>query len=409
MRNLIISTLLLVLNYSAYSQVWTSDTPWTEETSRDFSNWISSDSYSVNIFIDPTSPWYGIKSDCADAIIAAQVIYAAERGIEFTLKNDSTNRSTLTNKSTRFDSIEDKYERVKSFIHHIGNIIGTEGLARYNSYPVDPSALRPGDFYISRWQTNGEYIRHAEMIKEILPTGHLVLYSSTTPVKVRELDVREGMPLHILSGSPWGFKRIQPFIASSNTLEDYSLSQYSLLTSAGDDFFFSRVTDLLKTEEDTLEGNLLRRVKNLCSQLKLRKREINSTQAYLERINHRCMNYSEYDEHSTPSRDKSLLNGIKRLLYGWKKIRKSSHAQNLSTRLSSGLDSLLRKNSSDGARDDLRSLCQVELNLQGQTASFDLKNFFDYSMRGSLSSHPNDSLARRWGAPGQKTSCQSFY
>ncbi|PIK16650.1 hypothetical protein [Halobacteriovorax sp. JY17] len=406
-------TLLLIIFILScgkpFAQVWDSNTKWSEETSQDFSSWISSDAYSTAIFQSPSSPWYGIRTDCADAIIAAQVIYAFETKTEFTLKLDSSNRNNLTNKTTQFDSISDPIQRVKAFIHLIGDTIGTEGLARFNSYPINPGQLRPGDFYVARWETNGEFVRHASMIKEILPTGHLVLYSSTTPVKVRELETREGMPLHILSGQPWGFKRVQPFLGKSSELEDYSLSQYELLDTAGSDYFFPRVLDLLKVREDTLEENLLRRVKNLCSQLKLRKKEVYATQNYLASINNRCMNYSEYDEHSTPSRDKSLLNGIKRLLYGWKKIRQSESSGELSSTLRNGLDSLLRKNQSEQARDDLKNLCQIQLNLNNQEVSYDLKNFFDLSLKQRISSHPNDSLDMRWGAPGQKTSCKSFY
>lgn len=409
MKKLILIFLHFTLCFSTYSKVWESSASWNEETSRDFSKWVSSDEYNTGIFSDPSSKWYGIRTDCADALIAAQVIYAFQTKREFKLKLSNNSTSFISSNIEKFDHIADPAKRVISFIHYLGESIGTEGLARYNSYPIDIKEIRPGDFYIARWMTNGSYVRHASLIKEILPTGHLVLYSSTTPVKVRELEIREGMPLHVISGQPWGFKRLQPFIDESTSLEGYSNRQYSLLTEHGSDHFFPRVTDILKVEEDTLEGNLRRRVKNLCSQLQLRKREVNSTQVYLSQINHRCMNYSEYDEHSTPSRDKSLLNGIKRLLYGWKKIRNSSHVNNLSTELTNGLDSLLRKNQTEQAREDLQGLCQIQLNLMGTTSSYDLKNFFDLSLKGRISSHPNDSLEKRWGAPGQNTHCKAFY
>ncbi len=406
----LLSLLIFIISLNTYSKVWPSNSTWNQDTSKEFSRWISSEEYSVDIFNNKSSPWYGIETDCADAIVAAQVIYAYEMKVKYTVKLNQSGTALISSDTKIFDHIQDPLNRVKSFIHHIGKTIGTEALARYNSYPIDLKEMRPGDFYISRWMTNGSFIRHAAMIKSILPTGHLVLYSSTTPVKVRELEVREGMPLHIMSGTPWGFKRVQPYIEpNTSQLENYSLNQYKLLRSAGNDSFFPRVVDILKTEEDTLEGNLLRRVKNLCSQLELRQREVISTQKYLELINNRCMNYSEYDEHSTPSRDKSLLNGIKRLLYGWKKIRKSSHSDELSTKLTTGLDSLLRKNDEPAARENLKSLCSIELEIDSNIVSYDLKNFFDLSLKGKISSHPNDSIPKRWGAPGQNTQCKSFY
>ncbi|WP_127714544.1 hypothetical protein [Halobacteriovorax sp. HLS] len=404
----ILIILTFILSFSGTASVWDAQRNWNENDLISFSEWIRSESYNPLIFSSPTGAYFGTKTDCADAIIAAKVIYAFENGLNFKLKTSSYNSDIITNKTPLFDFLDNPHERVIAFIHYLGESIGTEALARFNSYPVDPREIRPSDFYVSRWKTNGEFVRHAYMIKDVLPTGHLKLYSSTTPVKVRELEVREGMPLHILSGRPWGFKRFLPLEISFETPIDSSDKQYEMLEQYGDDHFFSRVVDELKTEEDTLDSNLKRRVKNLCSQLKLRKREIDFTQTYLEENSYRCMSYDEYNEHSTPSRDQSLQNGIKRLLYGWKKIRTSSYTQSISSEVVLALDYLLRKNTSLQAYESLNNLCSINLTLNGTTGQFNLKHFFDLKLKSKLSYHPNDSYEMRWGLEGKKTHCSSF-
>jgi hypothetical protein len=406
MKSIILAILILVPS-SVFADVWTAERNWNEKDIERFSKWIQSDSYNPNIFSE-SGPYKGIKTDCADAIIAAKVIFSYENKLNFKLKTSSYNTDIISQEINKFDHIDDQLEKVKSFIHYLGSSIGTEALARFNSYPISPKDIMPSDFYVSRWTSNGKFVRHAYMIKNVLPTGHLTLYSSTTPVKERELDVREGMPLHILSGSPWGFKRFLPLEINFDTPSDYSDDQYDFLREAGEDFFFSRVLDELKVEEDTLDLNLKRRVKNLCSQLKVRKREVLNTQRYLRRISNRCMNYSEYEEHSTPSRDKSLLNGIKRLMYGWKKIRKSEHVSKVSSEVVIALDHILRKNDSSEARESLNKLCKIDLTLKENEVSFNLKNFFDLMLQSRISSHPNDSYEKRWGLRGKITHCSSF-
>ncbi|OUR96499.1 hypothetical protein A9Q84_09120 [Halobacteriovorax marinus] len=405
--------ILFIFSSVTSASVWKANRSWTPEDIQDFSSWILSEEYHPMIFFSINSPYFGIESDCADAIIAARVIYSFQNNLPFILKTSKHNNDVITNKSDRFDNIENELERVKAFIHHIGQSIGTEGLARFNSYPVKLNQLKPGDFYITRWKINGTFIRHASMIKEILPTGHLILYSSTTPVKARELDIREGMPLHIIEAKPWGFKRFIPHEIDMTTpvtlLQDYSLEQYQILEESGKDHFFPRVIDELKTREDTLDENLRRRVRNLCSALKMRKREVEFTALYLKELGNRCLNRDEFDEHSTPSRDQSLLNGIKRLLYGWKKIRRSTHITKVSQEIQLALDYLIRKQRSLEAKSALNELCHIDLQINDNRVRFNLKHFFDLKMSSRISSHPNDEIAQRWGASGPKTSCKTYY
>lgn len=402
-----LSILFILIPFLANAQVWQTERNWTQLDLDNFSKWVASPDYNPLIFTKD-GPYGGIKTDCADAIVAAKVIFSFENKLNFKIKTSSYNSDFISQETTKFDHIDDQIERVRSFIHYLGSSIGTEALARFNSYPIHPKDIRPSDFYVSRWKTNGNFVRHAYMIKDLLPTGHLVLYSSTTPVKERELDVREGMPLHVLKDAPWGFKRFLPLEINYETPKDMSNYQYQILENSGEDFFFSRIVDEIKIEEDTLDQNLKRRVKNLCSQLQLRKREVLSTQEYLRSTSNRCMNYSLYDEHSTPSRDNSLQNGIKRLLYGWKKIRRSEHVSDVSTELSLGLDFILRKNKTPEAELALNSLCSINLQLKGEFVTFNLKNFFDLKREGRISFHPNDSYERRWGLSGQTTHCSAY-
>jgi len=404
MHKLIIYISLLIFSVNIRGAVWDSEFQWSKSWEERYSKWIESSEFNPNIFSSKVSPFYGIKSDCSDAIFAYRAIFSFKNKLNFKYKLYG---EIYSNSSNEFDHIQAPLDRLRAFIHKIGEVTGTESLARENSFSIELEDISPGDIYVSRWKRNGQYIRHAYLIKSILPTGHLVLYSSTTPVKVRKLAVRKGMPLHILSGEPWGFKRMKNHIQDDF---EQSNSQYSLLAEVGDKYFFNRVVDILKKEEDTLEANLLRRIENLCIMLKDRALEVKSAIQYQNIINNRCMTSNEYHEYSTPSRDKSLINGIKRLMFGWKKINDRSDSVDVSSELAFGLNYLIRRERSDSARADHFKLCHVKLgSIKGKNRNFSLKTFYDGYQKKLISSNPNKSLASRWGLEKQRSSCSVFY
>ncbi|WP_157679951.1 hypothetical protein [Bacteriovorax sp. DB6_IX] len=386
-------SLLLCAQISA--AIWKSERPWQEADMLNFREWVKSE-LNRDIFSNPDSPYFGIKTDCADAIFAYMAIYSLENQLYYQVK--LSHDTIIDSDSPRFDHLEQR-ERLKALIHFIGSNAGTYALAYYNSYPVGLKDIQAGDIYITEWIKNGQANRHAYLIKDFLPTGHFILYSSTTPVKVRTLAKREGMPLHLFSAAPWGYKRIAPYYLIK-TAQDKSNQQYDLLKKWGKNFH-NNLSKLLATEDDNYDLNLNRRLGNICDMMKTRIEEVNSSLVYQQRIN-RCMNATEYYMYSTPSRDSSLQSAMTRLLVGWKNIRKQDISIDPSTY--SALEYFYGKDKSSDAKKELYAKCPVSV----MDSPITMRDFFMLKRANRISSNPNDSLASRWGLSSSTSSCPRY-
>lgn len=388
---------LVLLSAQIYANVWNSTRKWNESDIIGFKNWVST-SLERDIFSSKDSPYYGIKTDCADAIFAYMAIYSLENDLYFQLKLDHNN--FIDNNSNKFDKYPES-ERLKKLIHHIGSSAGTYSLAYFNSYPVSIDDISAGDIYVTEWRKNGALNRHAYMIKKFLPTGHFELYSSTTPVKVRKLALRKGMPLHLFESSPWGFKRLAPHYLINKDLIDISRNQYTAKKSWGKNFM-SKLSKRIATEKDSINLNLKRRLSNICDMLTGRESEVQEAIQYKEEIS-RCMNSKEYYEYSTPSRDNSIQSAMTGLLIGWKKIRKAS-LNEVDTNITSALEYFLGKTKDQDAREDLFSICPLVI----EESSFTMRDFFMLKRSSKISSNPNDPYRMRWGLNGSKSSCPKY-
>ncbi len=91
-----IALVLLIMTCSlVHASVWTATRNWNEKDIEEFSKWIESDQYNPNIFKE-NGPYGGIKTDCADAIVAAKVLFSYENKLNFTLKTSSYNSDFRT-------------------------------------------------------------------------------------------------------------------------------------------------------------------------------------------------------------------------------------------------------------------------------------------------------------------------
>jgi hypothetical protein len=389
--------IIILLSAQVFGQVWNSQRKWDVSDIANFKSWVRTE-LDRDLFIEPSSPYYGIKTDCADAIFAYMAIYSLENQLYFQVKLG--HNIYIDSDSNRFDHLPEN-ERLKALVHYIGANAGTYALAYYNSYPIALRDISAGDIYIVEWEKNGKTNRHAYMIKDFIATGHFELYSSTTPVKARKLALRKGMPLHLFNSGPWGFKRIAPYYLISKSRSDYSNEQYSMRAKWGSKFL-GNLSKYLAVEEDDFNTNLKRRVGNVCDMLEGRVREVESAITYKDKIS-RCMNSSEYYMYSTPSRDSSLMSAMTRLLVGWKKIRKISQEE-IDLEINMGLDYFLGKDKSSEGREALYNLCPVKI----ENSSFTMRDFFMLKRANKISSNPNDPLRRRWGLNSPASKCPRY-
>lgn len=372
-----------------------------------YSMWVR-DVVTQDIFSNPEGLYYGIKTDCADAAFALRAIYAFENKLSFEfIENDG---KKITEKTNRFDGVSSsEIGRLKAFIDFIADNVGSEVLASDNTYPIHFNAIRPGDLYITRWTNpKGELTRHVYIIKEILPTGDLLLYSSTQPRAIRPFLPRKGMPLRIFKDRPFGFRRFMFNLNSSKEkMSDFSNIQYEAVK-LGQDKFFSLVKTALKSSEDTLQLNIERRIENICVALETRKDVVEMA---LEQKGNskKCFSKDQYDEFSTPSRDSNIINDIQRLKNGYVTILKNGMATELESETTLGLDYLIGENNSEEGQVALKKLCNVEISLSAdKNVLMTIKSFGDRYKAGLISSNPNESLGARWGLARVRGMCKNL-
>jgi hypothetical protein len=410
MKNLILKiavTTLLISSAVASAAIYEAKRSFQAADEILYSNWVK-DRVPQDIFSNPQSPYYGIKTDCADAAIALRAIYAYENQLSFQFVENEG--SLITEKTTRFDNISNQsIERLKAFIAFIGENVGSEVLAKDNTYPIELKGIRPGDLYITRWQNaKGQLTRHVYIIKDILPTGDLLLFSSTTPRAVRPFLPRKGMPLRIFKERPFGFRRFQAKLngnVAKEQLENYSNMQYEALK-LGEDKFFKLVKETLQNTADTLELNIQRRIENVCVALTTRVDVVEmALEAKLD-LGKRCFSKDQYDEYSSPSRDRNIIQDIERLRYGYKTIVKNGMSVDLDPTTKLGLDYLIGENESTEALEAIKGLCSVGIDISlDRRVIMNISSFYKRYNAALVSSNPNDHLEARWGLERSKGIC----
>lgn len=386
----------LLLSQNLHAEVWASKNSWNRDVETQYVQWIQS-KLTFDIFSNPNGPYYGIKTDCADAAAALRTIFAYEHQLPVYFKdNDGL---LITNSSSKYDHLTNKTERLKAFLRDMGENIGSETLASDNTYPIALSNIRPGDVYITKWtDASGIDTRHVYIVKDILPTGDLLLFSSTQPRAIRPLLARKGMPSHIISGEPYGFKRF-----SSGPKFDHpeqSFSQYDDLKN-GERFYFGKIKETHQKVKDTFENNINQRIENICMALQTRVHVVNLALEEFEKNNRQCFSHDEYDEYSTPSRDHNIVIDIQSLIFGWKTIKQRQIEPQLSEKLQSALEYLSGNISTDESRAALNSFCQLS-EIQN---SLDIRFFYDRFKAGAISSNPNESKNARWGLERESGIC----
>lgn len=372
-----------------------------------YSRWIK-EVVTEDIFSNPESSYYGIKTDCADAAFALRIIYAFENKLSFEfIDNDG---KKITEKTARFDDISSSEGgRLKAFIDFIGENIGSEVLASDNTYPIDLKAIRAGDLYITRWANDrGQLTRHVYIVKDILPTGDLLLYSSTQPRAIRPLLPRKGMPLRIFKEGPFGFRRFQSNLAlPKDNFENFSNMQYDALK-LGSDKFFNLVKEGLKSSEDTLQLNVERRIENICVALTTRKDVVEMALENKASLENKCFSKEQYNELSTPSRDRNIIQDIERLRNGYRTLLKNGNAYELNEKTRVGLDYLVSENNTDEGLMAIKSLCSLSLEIGAdKNIIMNIKSFYERFGAGLVSSNPNESLGSRWGLERPKAICKN--
>lgn len=391
-RIALLISIFFITSFS-YANVWHGQKNWEKSDLKDYSNWISSE-VSADIFSDPESPYYGIKTDCADVLYSLMIIYSFENSLYFKVR--LKDNEYIDNNTPKFNNFSEGKDRLFAFIHYISKQSSTYTLSSYNSLALAINEISPGDIYITSFVTKGIPTNHAYLIKNLIPTGHFELYSSTTPAKVRKLNIRKGYPLHVIKDAPWGFKRMIPYPLIDELKKEvsvYNNEQYQILKEEKD--YFGFISKMIQTTPDSFDNNINLQFDNICDMLTSRIPEVSEASG-----KNRCFSASEFDLYSTPTRDENIKIAFNRLLTGWKKIRNAD--LQISTQNVVSLNFLIGSDKSNESRDILTNRCPLRIT----DKVLNLRDFFYLQYLGRVSSNPNDPELTRWGLSNEKSSCK---
>ncbi len=406
-KSILISGFIFLSSISQ-AKVWTADQTWNESWEEKYSTWIQNE-FNEDVFM--RGPYAGISTDCADAVYASRIIFSAQNKLPFLISG------SVSNDTSRFDHQSSQLDRVRSFINYVGQVTNTQTLPNDTySVAINRDALRPGVIWLRSSIASENFIvrlfsgasaptGHTEVVKEVSPSGIVYLMGSTVPSKVRNLLTVTSL-VYVPANEKLGFRRwIWPQNRNrpKTEMNQYSTEQYSMgvqqqsnhisydegapSASAGIknvQNFTKEIQTRLALREETKSEYLGRMAKDLCSMMHLRNEVIFDAIKYKQKIG-RCLNSEEYENFSTPSRDKRIKDWLKQLL--------SSSGGGL---LSSAQTRIEKISTYFDTCPNLKLSGEKSLTIQNALMQFAGNRF---------SSNPNDSEGARWGLESSTTTC----
>jgi len=421
MKGTLISILIL-LSFPAFSEVWEDTNRWSMDWERKYANWIGTSKVHTRMFTSKKSKYYGVRADCADAAYALRAIFSLENKLPFKVHapigNDSELYEALSNKTDKFDDAGNTPEkRLVAMINYLGRSIGTEHLSHIDTIPIKIDKLAPGMLFTYKIKGgNGNFIRHAYSIKGISEYGNFDVLYSTQAIARDKLPMmrKSGFIFTNLPQGSWGFRRwkwpSQEGLANSDLPQEmgYSNEQYSMVKKHGKRFF-RIVKDRLKTSDEHPQDMLMRKIKLICKEAQTRATYVNQGLAYRRKIGGRCMNYEEYDAYSTPARDENLLSSIETLKADYNEVIYRRLVNRVNPRVMDAVRGIFQGYGffQQTVRDDLFYMCTINYR---RGVKINLHHVYDRLSKRLMTSHPNDGVAQRWGETSQgRTRCRKWY
>lgn len=415
---LVLLVLISLVATEAKCEIWKATEQWDMAWEEEYARWISSARVNTGLFMDRRSKYYGIKADCADAAYAMRAIFAFENSLPFKISAPSGSRGAfphISNDTNSFSSHGSPVKQLVAMINYLGLQVGTEHLSYKDSLPVSIEGIIPGTFNMYKIKQSGNYIRHTYIIKDVQKSGDFELIWSTQAIaRERALMQQRVKSLSKPPTQGWGFRRFKwpQYLDESASIYphdfNYSNEQYQLVSQLGTRGFFRHVKNSLATEKETYQQLLVKKFNSLCLEARDRVNNVNGALVFRQSINGRCMDYSEYDAYSTPSRDKSLQDTFIDLDFLVKEIVQVGAVSSVDHDSFEIVKSIFNfSNANSYYQDQLARACSISIS---QSKSINLGELYFRFQNGSVSSHPNDGLEQRWGETTQgRTNCKKWY
>lgn len=397
-------SVLLILGQAvtARAAVWENTAEWNAETEARYRSWIL-ENWNKNYFQQP-GPLQNVKLDCADVVYAMRILFASHHGLPFAMKDPTTREGKIvSNSMTRWDD-KDPDQRVRSFIQLINGLSSTASLPA-DTYPtaINPTTLGPGAIILTDRANH-----HTWTIHRFSQTGIPSLLFGSRPARTLLYERNEYpsvgfvFPQGVRAETDAGFRNFrQPTDIGKPVYEvpGYSLEQYGF-PAVG---FMKSVQKRMQQVEETGEQRVVRVYTELCKAARERVEIVRGSLDKQIAIGSRCMDATEYDDQSTPSRDTRLKDSFKELALAFKE---ATDNRSVSAATRTTVESVL---SGAISGEDVHAACPVEI-APGQKLT--LGQIYASSLAGKLSNNPHDTLEMRWGlaaAPSAKAKSCPVY
>lgn len=309
---------VLTLSLSTFAEVWTAKDSWSAEKEKQYSAWVQKnwgkDFFSKKENKDGTpNIFQGLRVDCADTVYSARIIFSYLNALPFVMNDPSGGKKLISNRMTRWDSRPEN-ERIRKFLIYTYDLVSTKSMP-YDTYPVNVTkdAIVPGAIILTV-----EKNHHSWIIKNIFSTGipHLVFNSTVGAYSSLVLQERKSWPNGdwVFEGdvTPKGHGGVRYWRKESELklpvwqVTGYSEAQYTIKPGK----WKYNLQKVLQSSEETSQQTATRLIDNICADIQQRIDAVKESEAFLKSTNFQCMSEADFDNYSTPSRDRRLADEI---------------------------------------------------------------------------------------------------
>jgi hypothetical protein len=445
MRAFVLSlSTLLALSTSASAAVWPSENTWNDQWEASYREWVhvhgKSDLFSREKNPDGTpNPYFGIRVDCADLVYSLRAIFSYENNLPFVIVNPVSSRfSTISNEITRFDSAPSGLARFRKFLPWIYDLVSTHGLAR-DTYSVPFTGVGSGTIILTSRKNH-----HSWTITNVSTTGNPTLVFNSTvgrksgflvqerkswpnPYWIFEPEGGEGTsrPITLVyrPGSYAGFRywRSPDHLALPEfDVPGYSESQFSV----GIGNWKNTAQAHLAKSAETIDQVVRRLLSDACADFQQRVTAVAEAEAYKKDLATAnpstavCLNAAQFDELSTPSRDRRFVDGLilarAHFVHGIDTVGRGGFSPESLVLYSEffpspDLSAAAEAEIESGNPEVVSTYCTQKIPGYGNLS---LARFKHLLFRGKYSSNPNDSWLKRFGvgssAQDRGKACPAF-
>ena len=400
--------ILLGINTPSMAMVWKSENSWDEVWEKRYQHWVKNN-WTEEFFMNEKKPiYYKFSHDCADAVYAMRLVFAYEYKLPFVINNPSKRGKTISNGITQWDKLPEE-KRVRRFMDYVANMTSTRSLEN-DTFPIALDDIKPGDVYVAPDV-------HSYQVVDITDAGIAEVMSSTTPQAPRFLDRIPSFPFYVpedIKGKSDGYRRfIQPQNIRTPIKKQpgYNEEQFEIAKSVNYDYvkFTDIISSALGSRTEAADEKTLRLLIAMCMYANDRSIYVYDALWHLQKIRkqgRKCMTRSEYDNYSTPSRDRRLTAFFNAVKNHYEKNNKFKHWTQ-PQRWAKTLFAI--EQPSPAEIKDLNSFCMVRMSL-GEEYYIPLRDLRQNLSAGKVISDPNAPLEYRWGAQTSpyKPECKTY-